>query len=68
MFAEARPVFLERSYLARAAPGERRPTPRTRRGVQGRASGGRAATAAMASRRTVAGSSTRPATPTVARR
>jgi hypothetical protein len=35
MFAEARPVFLERSYLARAAPGERRPTPRTRRGSRG---------------------------------
>jgi DNA-binding SARP family transcriptional activator len=56
--------------LSRAHPAgrPRRPTPRTSPGRQGRAACGRAATAAIASRRTAARSSTRPATPTVARR
>jgi hypothetical protein len=57
--------------LLSSSPGAhqpRRPTPRTSRGRQGRASSGRAVTAAIASRRTAARSSTRPATPMVARR
>jgi hypothetical protein len=53
---------------AAAAVQPCRPRPRTRRGRQGSVSGGRAATAAIASRRTAAGSSTSPATPTVASR